>query len=186
MFVYRTKTYIAGDWDGDSDAIEKLYEWKEDAGLLFHFVDVHSFMRSYDSSHPCSIKSSLRTRLLGSKCFVLIVGNHTNSTTKGSCQFCENYDSSEWLKLYGLNQCKTNGQIDYRSFIKYECEMAARDFVFGELSKIVVLYNSVYVDKSKCPDCIRELAGVKHIPMKCYDMNGHKKWDYQNIKNAIM
>jgi len=26
--VYRTKTYIAGDWTGDADAIQKLYEWK--------------------------------------------------------------------------------------------------------------------------------------------------------------
>lgn len=27
--TYRTKTYIAGDWDGDQTAIKKLYEWKE-------------------------------------------------------------------------------------------------------------------------------------------------------------
>lgn len=25
--TYRTKTYIAGEWDGDSDAIEQLYKW---------------------------------------------------------------------------------------------------------------------------------------------------------------
>ena len=26
---YRTKTYIAGEWDGDSVAIEQLYKWNE-------------------------------------------------------------------------------------------------------------------------------------------------------------
>lgn len=31
--TYRTKTYIAGDWDGDSDAINKLYEWKKVIGI---------------------------------------------------------------------------------------------------------------------------------------------------------
>lgn len=25
----RTKTYIAGDWDHDQDAVEQLYKWNE-------------------------------------------------------------------------------------------------------------------------------------------------------------
>lgn len=27
--VYRTKTYIAADWDGDKNAVEQLYKWKK-------------------------------------------------------------------------------------------------------------------------------------------------------------
>lgn len=27
--LYRTKTYIAGEWDGDNDAFELLYKWNE-------------------------------------------------------------------------------------------------------------------------------------------------------------
>lgn len=26
---YRTRTYIAGSWDEDDDAISKLYKWKK-------------------------------------------------------------------------------------------------------------------------------------------------------------
>ena len=26
---YRTKTYIAGEWSGDNDAVEQLYKWNE-------------------------------------------------------------------------------------------------------------------------------------------------------------
>ena len=26
--AYRTKTYIAADWDGDKNAVEQLYKWK--------------------------------------------------------------------------------------------------------------------------------------------------------------
>lgn len=26
---YRTRTYIAGSWDEDDDAISQLYKWKE-------------------------------------------------------------------------------------------------------------------------------------------------------------
>lgn len=27
--AYRTKTYIAGEWDHDRDAVEQLYKWKQ-------------------------------------------------------------------------------------------------------------------------------------------------------------
>ncbi len=27
--AYRTKTYIAADWDGDKNAVEQLYKWKK-------------------------------------------------------------------------------------------------------------------------------------------------------------
>lgn len=27
--VYRTRTYIAADWDGDRDAVEQLHKWND-------------------------------------------------------------------------------------------------------------------------------------------------------------
>lgn len=185
MYTYRTKTYIAGDWDGDSDAIEQLYFWKKNNYYSFDFVDVHSFMQSSDNSLPCSIKKSLRERLNISKCFVLVVGSHTATVTKGSCQFCKNYDSSEWLRIYGFNQCSSKGNIDYRSFIRFECEMALKDYLSGDLKKIVILYNSTYIDKAKCPECLRNVYAVYHVPMKGRNYLGQVVWDYQSIKNAI-
>ena len=68
---YRTKTYIAGDWTGDKDAVDQLYKWNNSNywGLSFH--DAHEITQSADSSRNCSIKASLRARLDISKTFVL-------------------------------------------------------------------------------------------------------------------
>lgn len=52
--------------------------------------------------------------------------------------------------------------------------------------RIVVLYNAVSVDKTKCPEVLRNI-GI-HLPMKCWK-NGvwgrYKDWDYGTVKNAI-
>ena len=90
---YRTKTYIAGDWTGDSDAIEKLYEWKKNSKLQLDFIDAHEDTQASDDDLFCSIKSSLRRRLNVSKTFILIVGKQAKLLTKGSCQFCKSYSS---------------------------------------------------------------------------------------------
>ena len=65
--TYRTCTYIAGDWTGDSSAIEELHKWNESDHWGLSFTDVHSLTQSRDSSQNCSIKSSLRTRMNYSK-----------------------------------------------------------------------------------------------------------------------
>ena len=59
---YRTKTYIAGEWDGDNDAIEQLYQWNDGDKWAFHFIDAHANKQCYDTSLPCTIKNSLRER----------------------------------------------------------------------------------------------------------------------------
>ena len=69
--TYRTKTYIAGDWTGDSDAIEQLYKWNDSKYWSLHFIDAHDLTQAKDSSLNCSIKASLKTRLDASKTFVL-------------------------------------------------------------------------------------------------------------------
>lgn len=91
--IYRTKTYIAADFDNDKDAVDILRKWNEDKRMGLNFHDAHDVTQARDSSLYCSIKSSLRDRLLLSKTFVIIVGEKTNSLTKGGCQLCSSYIS---------------------------------------------------------------------------------------------
>jgi len=169
--AYRTKTYIAGDWTGDKDLIDKLYEWNDNCKLNLHFVDAHELTQARDTSLSCSIKKSLSERLDASKTFVLVVGSGTLNLRKGGCQYCNSYDS------YHIS-CHRGGLVDFRSFINYECEKAVRDNL-----RIVVIYNYATVDKSKCPEAVK-YRGV-HINGYFYK-NGKWYWNYQDIKNAIM
>jgi len=167
---YRTRTYIAGDWDTDKDAVDKLYQWNNSNYLNLSFVDAHEFTSARDSSLNCSIKSSLKKRMDISKTFVLIVGKNTNSVTAGSCQYCRNYSG-----YYG--RCLNGYSVDYKSYIQYECKLA----VDANL-KIIVLYNDYKVDKNKCPEILR-YKGV-HIPMT-YRQDGKEYWDYQGIRKVL-
>ena len=90
--VYRTKTYIAGDWTGDSDLITKLDEWNKRDNLALSYVNVHEVTQSNDDSSNCSIKRSLRKRMSISKTFVLIVGKTTRSLRSGACFLCKSYN----------------------------------------------------------------------------------------------
>lgn len=65
--AYRTKTYIAGDWTGDKDAIDKLHQWNDSNYWSLSFTDAHDLTQSSDSSLNCSIKGSLKTRMDASK-----------------------------------------------------------------------------------------------------------------------
>ena len=168
--IYRTRTYIAADWDGDRDAVDQLHKWNNSNFWELSFSDAHDLQQSRDSSLPCSIKSSLKMRMDGSKRFVLVVGNSTNSVTKGSCQYCKSYNSwtSSCARLHG---------IDYRSYIEYECDMAVQAGI-----DIVVLYNSTSVTRSKCPSIVRYEGN--HVPMKRWE-NDLLKWNYNAVKNAL-
>lgn len=170
--AYRTKTYIAGDWTGDKNLIDTLYKWNDSDKWALSFIDAHELTQSRDTSLPCSIKRSLWDRLEASKTFVLIVGENTDSLTKGSCQYCDNYSSYSRRCLHGM-------AVDYRSFIQYECEKADRDNI-----KIVTLYNSTIIRKSKCPEVLRNKG--RHVAAIYLGNDGKFHWDYQNIKNAIM
>lgn len=169
--LYRTRTYLAGDWTGDSDLIEQLMKWNESDYWSLSFSDAHELTQARDTSLPCSIKKSLAERLNGSKTFVLIVGSNTDNLTKGSCQYCNSYNSY-------TRSCARLGMIDYRSFIEFECEKAARDNL-----KIVVLYNFETVIKSRCPEVLRYI-GV-HIPAYYKGADGKYYWNYNTIKDAI-
>ncbi len=83
---YRTRTYIAAEWDGDQDAVKQLHKWNDSKYWSLSFTDAHELMQARDGSLNCSIKNSLSTRLDASKTFVLIVGSNTKTVTSGSCQ----------------------------------------------------------------------------------------------------
>lgn len=172
--IYRTKTYIAADWTGDRDAIDQLHKWNDSNYWSLNFVDVHEFTQSNDSSLNCSIKNSLKKRMDVSKTFVLIVGEHTKDLRSGRCAYCNSYSTYG----YGSGQCIRGHFVDNRSYIEYECDKAIEAGI-----KIVVLYNSAMVNKSKCPEAIRN-RGI-HVPM-CYQKDGELWWDYQTVKQAIM
>lgn len=168
--VYRTKTYIAGDWDGDKDAVDQLHTWNNSNYWSLSFTDAHDLTQARDNSLNCSIKSSLATRLDASKTFVLIVGSNTKTVKSGSCQYCGSYNS--WT-----GSCARGSSVDLRSYVEYECEKASRDKL-----KIVVLYNAASVDKSKCPDAVKNTG--THVAM-CLLKDGKYYWDYQAVKNAL-
>ena len=169
--TYRTKTYIAADWDHDKDAVDQLYKWKNGHKWSLDFHDAHELTQSRDSSLPCSIKTSLKKRMDVSKVFVLIVGDHTDSVSKGSCHFCKSYNN-----YFGY--CAKGHTVDKRSFIKFECDKAGEAEI-----KIVVLYNDLHVDKSKCPAAVRYRG--THVAMVYKGIDGKFYWDYNVVKKAL-
>ena len=105
--AYRTRTYIAGDWTNDKNAIDQLYKWNNSDYWGLDFVDVHQFHQSNDGSLNCSIKDSLRDRMDSCKTFVLVVGDKTNITTAGACSNCSSY-------VYGY--CRRNNTTSDKSY----------------------------------------------------------------------
>ena len=171
MATYRTRTYIAGDWDNDKDAVDQLHTWNDSNYWSLSFTDAHDLTSSRDSSLNCTIKSSLKTRMDASKTFVLIVGNHTASVTAGGCQLCGSYNSY-------TKRCAKGYSVDCRSFIKFECDKAIEAGI-----KIIVLYKATQIDRSKCPDAIRYLG--THATMIYKWNDGKYYWDYQSVKDAF-
>lgn len=86
--VYRTATYLAGDWSEDKDAVTQMMTWNTGNKWILHYTDVHSLTQSYDESLNCSIKASLRKRLNISKRFILIVSSNTDSLRSEACYNC--------------------------------------------------------------------------------------------------
>lgn len=170
MSLYRTRTYIAADFDHDRDAVEQLEKWNESSHWSLHFTSAHDLQSSRDTSLYCSIKESLAYRMSGSKRFVLIVGNHTDYITKGGCQYCESYNSY-------TRSCARGRQIDYRSYIEFECELALKAGI-----SIIVLYKDTERRRELCPlpVCWRGI----HVPMLCRK-EGKLVWDYESVCNAF-
>lgn len=163
---YRTRTYLAGEWTGDSDAIEQIYTWNQGNKWSLHFVDAHANKQCYDSSMPCTIKDSLRDRMNHSKTFVLVVGNNTATARKGSCVY-QNCDNKQFNYFLGEYVCTVAGKTySTQSFIDYECQLAYKAWLQDDV-KIVVLYNAATINKSKCPEILRNIG--THVSMKSYN-----------------
>lgn len=175
MMMYRTKTYIAGDWDGDNNAIQKLYEWNKNKSVPITFTDAHNLTQARDSSLNCSIKQSLKYRMDASKRFILIVGEKTISLKSGSCHLCPSYNS--WRRF-----CARGYSVDYRSFVEYECDEALKAYKTDGM-EILVLYNSTVVDKRKCPELIR--AYGFHLPMLFWGGDSQLYWNRDLIENVL-
>lgn len=172
--VNRNQTYIAADWDGDKDAVAQLKKWNNSDKWALNFYDVHELTQSRDTSQNCSIKSSLATRMGITKKFVLVVGDGTRSRRAGSCQYCA-------FQYNGV--CYHGNHYDSRSYIEYECDQAYSDWRQSKLD-IVVLYNSLIVNKEKCPLTLRNVG--THVAMKKYDFFTRQvDWDYTAVKKAI-
>lgn len=158
---YRRYTYIAGDWEHDKDVVDKLYEWNSSPWNPITFNDAHMITQARDESLNCSIKASLLKRLQQSKKFILIVGAQTKKLTAGGCQLCRSYNSY-------TQSCARGYSCDYRSYIKYECDKAIEMGL-----KILVIYNSSQIDKSLCPDAVKEYYNATHIPFFSYQQPFH-------------
>lgn len=172
MSHYRTKTYIAGDWDGDKDLIDKLYEWNDRDSLDLSFSDAHKEKQARDTSLNCDIKKSLSDRLDISKTFLLVVGAKTITLTSGSCKHCGSYDAYH-------GKCARGYSLSMKSYIQFECDKADRDGL-----NIIVVYNYAHVDKSKCPEVLRNKGD--HINGRYIGEDGITYWNYQAIKKAIL
>lgn len=170
MSLYRTRTYIAADFDHDKDVVEQLIKWNDSDHWNLHFSNAHDLESCRDSSLYCTIKNSLRMRMSGSKRFVLVVGDYTNSISKGGCQYCHSYNSY-------TQHCSHNHTIDYRSYVRFECDLAIQQNI-----DIIVLYKSSSIERSLCPESVR-CTGT-HIPL-FYFKDNQCYWNYQAIKKAF-
>ena len=168
---YRTYTYLAADWDNDIEVIEKLRSWNDSDYWGLSFKDAHDLTQAKDTTKNCNIKSSLGDRMDVSKTFVLIVGDKTKTLRAGNCYYCDDYS-------YSSHGCKHGWSISNKSYIEYECDKAVRDGL-----KIIVIYNSAYVFKDRCPNAVAN----KGTHIAGYHWDGQiKKWNYKDIKDAIM
>lgn len=166
--TYRTRTYIAADWEHDKNAVDKLYEWNNSNHWGLSFVDAHELSKCRsDDTNNCNIKKNCSQNLDHSKAFVLIIGKDTKSLRAGYCMYCKSY-------YYCSNTYKRN-----KSFIDFECDYAIRHSI-----PIIVLYNSTVADKSKCLDSVKDIA-LCHVPMKKSVGYYQTDWDYYAVKNAF-
>lgn len=80
--AYRNKTYVCFDGDSDIKYYNLMKAWKQSDNTNFNFYDAHELNTAYDSSKEESIKKQLRERLLNTKIFVILLGEHTKYLTK--------------------------------------------------------------------------------------------------------
>lgn len=164
---YRTRIYIAADWTYDKNAVDQLMYWNDSNHWGLSFGDAHELSQCRsDDTNNCNIKRNCSQNLDHSKYFVLIVGDSTKSLRAGYCMYCKEYSTCKYIY-------KTN-----KSFIDYECDYAVRNNL-----PIIVLYNSMKADKSKCIDSVVNVAKDHAEMIKI--SNDKYVWDYQSVRDAF-
>lgn len=83
--AYKNKTYVALDYDNDSEAYILMKAWKGNDNVDFDFYDAHDLTTIREDSNEETKKASLRERMKNSKVLVLLIGDNTH--------FC-----STWVK----------------------------------------------------------------------------------------
>ena len=79
---YRNKVYVAFDGDTDIRYYWLMKAWKQNDGTPFNFHDAHDLNTSRDTSQQETIRRNLRIRLLNSKIFLCLIGEHTRNLYK--------------------------------------------------------------------------------------------------------
>lgn len=74
MSIYRTRTYIAADFDNDRDAVDQLEKWNNNNNLALTFSNAHDLQCSRDTRE--ALIKSLSAFILGFLC------NARNGTTR--------------------------------------------------------------------------------------------------------
>lgn len=164
------RMFIAGDLAHDKDAMKQLYKWKIDKKWKIEFQDEDEIYYA-ERCRFCDTRKAMRRCLMESQVFVLIVGRHTLEDTRGSCPTCPSYN-------HYLKSCKRFRTEDNRTFIQMGCDIAIR----GE-KKVIVLYKDTRVDKTKCPEALRDVGA--HVAMVYRGQDKRKYWKYDAVNEVL-
>lgn len=145
------KIYITADWEQDQSVVNQIEQWNQNQGGNYLISRDFDLLDDMEGEWFCFAKATLKQAIQECDIFLLVVGEDTISVKEGSCSLCENYRSFS-------GNCAHGRITDKRGFLEFQCAVAK------ELNKkIVVLYIMDFVDKSKCPQVIREIG--QHMTM---------------------
>jgi hypothetical protein len=80
--AYRNKTYVCFDADNDMNYYSLMKAWKQNDNTNFDFYNAHDLNNLRDGSSDDTIKRKLWERLLNTKFFVILIGEHTKNLYK--------------------------------------------------------------------------------------------------------
>jgi DNA-directed RNA polymerase subunit RPC12/RpoP len=173
---YRTRIFLAGDWEGDAEVLHQLIQWNKDENWGLSFIHDQDEMYSLSNCLYCTMKRLLEEQMSVSRTFVLVVGSKTKRLREGSCGRCKEHVKA--MITSKRTKCRHENNYDTRGYIQFESELARKLYDEGKIS-IVVLYNSNRIIENDCPE---SLIGVgRHIPVFINDEYGVVGWNYEAI-----
>ena len=143
------KMYITADWEENQSVVNQIERWNQKQGEKYKIFKDLDLLDEMEGEWSCFVKVSLKQVIEECDIFLLVVGEDTLLVKEGSCSLCENYRSFSGNCMHGRS-------ADKRGFLEFQCAVAK------ELNKkIIVLYDMDMLDKTKCPEGIREIG--QHI-----------------------